>query len=318
MTCVNLDEAAAAYARRLTSSDPLLPVLAVPQLAQGNELIGASDAESVAVGVARFNELDPASLLATWGALHQHELVVRLSGPTPEPALDRLLSEWDRHIAARATPGDDETAAMIMWPSRDTAPVRALTRHGFAPLVVLAARRSGLAVPAFGTGVRIRPGTAADLDVLADLNLAVVDFDVQFGVVTRRPSTRDMLRASYVEALDRADPGIWLAERAGQPIGMIAIDLPPHANWVSGLTCAAPVGYVGCIYVRDEARGGGVGSALVAEAHRALESAGVAVTLLHHSLSNPRSTPFWYSHGYRPLWTVWQRRPAVAADPGVS
>jgi hypothetical protein len=116
MTCVNLAETAAVYARRLTSIDPLLPVLATPQTADNDELIGVSDEESVAVGVARFSEPSPNVPSTTWGALRQHELVVRLSGPEPERVLDRLLSEWD-----------DETAAMIMWASRDTAPVRALT-----------------------------------------------------------------------------------------------------------------------------------------------------------------------------------------------
>jgi GNAT superfamily N-acetyltransferase len=80
---------------------------------------------------------------------------------------------------------------------------------------------------------------------------------------------------------------------------------------VESLTGPAPVGYIGSLFVRDEERGGGVGRALVAEAHRALAAAGMAVTLLHHSLPNPRSTPFWYAQGYRPLWTMWQRKPAI-------
>jgi GNAT superfamily N-acetyltransferase len=312
MTRVDLGETAAAHTHRVTSIDPLLPVLPVPQLAQGNELIGEGVEDSVAVGVARFSEPDPASLLATWGALRQHVLAVRLSGGDAlEPALDALLTRWDQHLARTATPGDDEAAAMITWASRDTAPIPALIRHGFAPLVVIAARVTRPAPPTRDAGVRIRRATADDLDVLVDFNLAVVDHDTSFGVARRRPSSRDGLRDGYTQALTRADPGLWLADRAGEPVGMIAVDVPPDANWIAGLVGLAPVGYVGCMYVRDEERGGGVGSALVTEAHQTLADAGAAVTLLHHSLANPRSTPFWYTHGYRPLWTMWQRRPAV-------
>jgi GNAT superfamily N-acetyltransferase len=211
-----------------------------------------------------------------------------------------------------ATPEDDDTAAMITWPSLDPIPVTAFVRHGFAPLVVLAARqssRSSLTLP--GAGVRIRPAQDTDLDVLADLNLAVVEYDSQFGVVTARPGTRAGLLASYADVLAREEPGVWLAERSGEPVGMIAVDLPPHADWTAGLVTTSPVGYVGCLFVREDARGSGVGGALVAQGHRALEAAGVPVTLLHHALPNPTATPFWYSHGYRPLWTFWQRRPAV-------
>ncbi len=72
------------------------------------------------------------------------------------------------------------------------------------------------------------------------------------------------------------------------------------------------------MYVRPEARGSGAGNALVTHAHEVLDNAGVASTLLHHALPNPRSTPFWYSHGYRPKWTLWARRPALRSSPGVS
>jgi GNAT superfamily N-acetyltransferase len=311
MTPVDLGKTSAAHAHRVTSIDPLLRVPPVPQLAQGDELIGEGVGDSVAVGVARYNEPDPTSLLATWGALRRHTLTVRLSGSDAlEQAMDGLLTQWGDRIAATATPGDDETAALINVPSRDTAPIRALVRHGFAPLMVTAIRVPRQVRPVPDAGVHIRAATAADVDVLADFNLALVDHDVPFGMVAHRPSSRDALRAGFTKAMTRADPGAWLAERDGKPVGMIAVDFPPDAEWVAGLTSRAPAGYIGSLYVRDEVRSAGVGSALAAEAHRALAAVEVAATLLHHSLPNPRSTPFWYSQGYRPLWTMWQRRPA--------
>ncbi|KJK52908.1 hypothetical protein UK23_02855 [Lentzea aerocolonigenes] len=78
-----------------------------------------------------------------------------------------------------------------------------------------------------------------------------------------------------------------------------------RAEVAAGLGLIAYIDHLG---VRPDERGGGAGSALVAFAHGLLDSAGVASTLLHHALPNPRSTPFWYSHGYQPRWTLWVRR----------
>jgi GNAT superfamily N-acetyltransferase len=61
-------------------------------------------------------------------------------------------------------------------------------------------------------------------------------------------------------------------------------------------------------------RGDGVGAALVAAAHAALDAAGVAVTLLDYYALNPLSVPFWHRCGYRPLSTEWTRRPARLSD----
>jgi GNAT superfamily N-acetyltransferase len=65
------------------------------------------------------------------------------------------------------------------------------------------------------------------------------------------------------------------------------------------------------MYVDPAVRGGGIGAALHAAADAALVSAGAEITLLHHAVPNPLSTPFWYGQGYRPLWTSWLRRPAL-------
>jgi GNAT superfamily N-acetyltransferase len=314
MTGRDIDELTLAHQERLRQVDPLLPVPPIPQLAEGDELIGVDVGGSVAVGVAHCKVLNPDSPDATWGAARRHQLTVRLSGPATPELFDVLLAEWDRYLDDRATPGDDDTAAVINWPSHDTEPVTAFVRHGFAPLVVLAVRQPGRSAPTLpGTGVRIRPAQEADLEVVSELGLGVVEYDAQFGVVTARPRTRAALRSTYADVLAREPDlrGVWLAERSGEPVGMIAVELPPHSDWVGGLISAAPVGYISSLFVRADVRGNGVGCALVAQGHRALEAAGVPVTLLHHALPNPRSTPFWYSQGYRPLWTFWQRRPAI-------
>ncbi len=114
------------------------------------------------------------------------------------------------------------------------------------------------------------------------------------------------------------DDCVWLAERDGTPIGAITVKQPPHSDWVRTYTETSPIAYIDHLGVRPDARGSGAGGALVAFAHDLLDRAGMASTLLHHALPNPLSTPFWYSHGYRPRWTLWVRRPALRSSPGVS
>jgi GNAT superfamily N-acetyltransferase len=290
------------HAARLALLDPLLP--ADPPLS------GDVIATLGALGVAASTEIDPDSLDATWAALRRHTLTVRLAGADLDPLLDR----WEEHLAKVATPGDDDCAAMITWPSRDTAAVPALVRHGFAPLIVTAVRRAGVfnAVPV-APEVTIRHATKADLAACVALDLEVVRYDTQFGALTERPSTEAGLRRHMSELLDRERPCIWLAEVAGRPAGIVTIDLPPHSDWVAGRTSASPTAYLGLGGVRADLRGSGIGSALVTHVHRELDAAGIAATLLHYAVPNPRSVPFWSAQGYRPLWTSWHRRPALRA-----
>ncbi|WP_433265898.1 GNAT family N-acetyltransferase [Actinosynnema sp. CS-041913] len=249
-----------------------------------------------------FAELSPDALNATWSALRTHSL-------TWHPAAD--LDDQLRHWALTGT-GDPETAALVTVPSRAVEAADVLVRHGFAPLLVIAARRAGRPGGRPSSDVRIRPVTPGDVDVAVSINVETIRYDAKFGMVNERPSTADRLREHIESRLSWDDPGLCLAERDGEPVGLLYYDLPPHSDRMAGRTSASPVAYLGLLGVREAVRGGGVGSALVAHAHRRLDEAGVAVTLLHHALPNPRSTPFWYSHGYRPLWTTWQRRPARA------
>jgi GNAT superfamily N-acetyltransferase len=290
------------HAARLALLDPLLPV--APPLT--GELIATVGA----LGAPVSTELDPDSLVATWGALRQHLLTVRLAGADLGPLLDR----WEEHLARVAAPGDEDCAAIVTWPSRDTAAVPALVHHGFAPLIVTAVRRAGAVTAApIAPGVKIRYATKSDLVACVALNVEVVRYDSQFGALTERQSTEPGLRQQMTELLDRDRPCIWLAEIDGRPAGIVTVDLPPHSDWMAGRTSASPVAYVGLGGVRADLRGGGIGSALVTQVHRELDEAGIAATLLHYALPNPRSAPFWSVQGYRPLWTSWHRRPALRA-----
>jgi GNAT superfamily N-acetyltransferase len=213
---------------------------------------------------------------------------------------------------------EDDTAAIITWPSRDVSGVRALLRHGMQPMAVLAARSVGLpaqpipGAPGPGRSLVIREAGPGDLDAVTDLEMGVILYDAYFGGSIPRPATRALAREGSRVSLKQRPSWTWLAERNGRAVGLLTIQPPKDAAWIAGMTRPAPAAYLQSMFVRPEERGAGVSAALVERAHAALDAHDVAVTLLHYAQVNPRSAPFWSRMGYRPLWTIWEARPAAA------
>ncbi|SDH65559.1 hypothetical protein SAMN05192558_113120 [Actinokineospora alba] len=303
----------AEHAARVGASDPLLPV---PAEFRAGTRLSVDGGEAVTW----FQHLPEGLAARSWEPARSHHLDVRLAGADRAATLGVLLDRWLDLIRDTVTPGDSDSAAVVEMPSRDTEAVSALVHRGFVPCSVVAVRKAGRGGQAGDPGVRIRAATADDLAVATELNLTVVRFDAAFGKITPRDSTEEVLRNQLVFLLSQPEPLVWLAERAGRVVGLVHIQLPPVSNWAGRYVAAPAVGYLGCLGVVESERGGGIGAALTAHAHAVIDAAGVPVTLLHHALANPYSTPFWYSAGYRPLWTTWLRRPTLptprVAPPG--
>ncbi len=299
------DAVNAAHIARVSAVDALV---AEPIPLTGVMLVAERDGSS-AVAIAAYTEAAPDTAARTWDATRRHSLDVRFAGPDRAAVLGDVLDQWLDGIDSTA--GDTDSAAVVELPSRDTEAVLALVHRGFVPVNVLAIRTAGRPSPPAETDVRIRPATPADLDVAVELNLEVVRYDAPFGKVTPRPETAEVLRNQLTYLFGLSEPSVWLAERNDQVVGLVHVQLPPTSAWVNRYAHArlGDVGYLACLGVREGTRGRGVGGALAAHAHAVLD-AEVPATLLHHALPNPRSTPFWYRHGYRPLWTAWTRRPA--------
>ncbi len=304
---------------RLTELDRLLPGQGAPQPGCGPTFTATGEAgEQVAVATCEHWTGEPGSIALTWGAARRFNLHLRIAGPDVPGALDQLLAQWHEHLAELPSVGEDDTAAVVTWPSRDVDGVRVLQRHGLAPLAVIAARlgrtdhadRAGDAAKASPDGVSIRRAGPADLDVFADLGLELVRYDAKFGEVVERPDTRDGLRKDSAGMLADQEPWVWLAERDGSAVGVVAVERPAPDSWMAPLSSLSPVAYLQQGFVLPAERAGGVGARLVRRCHDELDAAGVAVTLLHYSQANPLSVPFWSQQGYRPLWTVWEARPA--------
>jgi GNAT superfamily N-acetyltransferase len=320
----------AEVSQRWQAVDPLLPAAAVPPPGCGAQLVvAAADGRLAAIGQCEHWYGTPDSLDLTWGAERRFQLAPRVAGPDIADPLDQLLTRWCAHVAEVPEAAELDTAAVVLWPSRDIDGVRVLLRHGFAPRGLVAARvtggpatgsaatGAGVAAPVDGpadgdgrSAVRIRRAGLADIDAVVRLGLEVIRFDAHFGGVIERLGTTDALHREVRDVLAGAEPWTWLAERDGEPIGLLYSERPEVTGWIAPLVRAAPVGYLMLMVVLPDDRARGLGAKMVAHYHAAVEAAGAVVSLLHYEQTNPLSAPFWNQQGYRPLWTSWEARPA--------
>ena len=300
--------------RRLQAIDPLLPPISGwgPGCGVGLAVDGPGGGLAAA-GSCRHWVGEPGSLDLIEGAARRFLLTPYLTDSDVLGSLDILLSRWRAHLATVPEAAGEDTAAVICWPSRDVAGVRALVAHGLTPLGVIAARPASprpAAAADCPPGVRIRQASLADLEVVVRLAMEVLRFDTYFGGVIERPGTADALRTQIAGQLGQPGPWMWLAERDGDPIGLLVAERPEVAGWIAPRTSRSPVAYLLALFVAPAERGAGLGAALTGQLHRAVAAASVAVVLLQYEQVNPLGAPFWGRQGYRPLWTTWEARPA--------
>jgi ribosomal protein S18 acetylase RimI-like enzyme len=310
-TTTGFETITAGHAARLKTADPLLPT--PPDLHEDAKLLISASGESAGLGQLSTAQVAESGR-AAWQVRIEHRLDVRLSGPDPGTALGELLDHWDDHLIGVAESGDGAVAAVIRRPSRDAAGSAELLRHGFAPVVGIAVRpaeRMAAAGPPMTPGVCIRAAEDADLATAVRLQLEQRGYDAQFGLAPVSSDAEELVTEELKELLATSEPSVWIAELYGEPLGMVRVQLSPQADWARPYVKAERVAYLTSLAVAGAARSSGVGTALAGHAHQVVDEAGAEVVLLHHALANPLSAPFWYAQGYRPLWTYWQRRPAV-------
>ncbi|WP_086828739.1 GNAT family N-acetyltransferase [Allokutzneria sp. NRRL B-24872] len=295
------DAVALSHFARLAALDPLLPA--------GARLVGDDPVEAPgAVGYSFSDVSEPTT--AIWGAARTHTLRLRLATGS-DAELGGLLDEWEKRLAASCTPGDRDESAVVRLASRDSVALRELVFRGFATATVIAVRPAGRSSPPARPGNKIRPAEPSDIPALTELSVELHSHAAQYGMVTDRPYARELLETSVREAVEAGDGLTMVAEQDGEVIGLVEAMVGERAAWMKGMTSASPAAYIAKLFVRPDVRASGVGGALVTDVHAKLDERGVSATLLEHVLHNEFSTPFWYRHGYRPLWTTWQRRPAV-------
>ncbi|MFD0802689.1 GNAT family N-acetyltransferase [Streptomonospora algeriensis] len=302
-------------ATRWREVDPLLPAPTRPRKSTYPLLTVSDEAgRPVAAGTMRYSWYQPGEVGRTWGMPDQHWLAPVVGGPDPGRALDSLLSSWYDQLHQLPTGTGSESAAQLTWPARDVVGVPALQAHGLQPYSVLAARERRRGVPPSlpPRDVTIRLADSQDLAPIVSLLMEEHRYEEFFGGVFIQPETPEQTRRVAARALGRSPSWVWLAERRGRPVGLVWVSPPDRARWAAPLVRTAPAAHIGYGVVAEEERGRGIGTALVSEAHQALDAHNVQVTVLNYAMMNPLSGPFWNRMGYRPVWTTWEARPALA------
>ncbi|RNL86529.1 GNAT family N-acetyltransferase [Halostreptopolyspora alba] len=309
------DQLVESAAKRWAAIDSLLPKPSPPR-PSGYPLLTVSDGlgSPVATGTMLYSWYQPGDVGRTWGVSDQHWLTPVVGGPEPEAALDSLLTSWRDQLEQLPTGTGSESAALVTWPARDICGVLPLQRHGLQPQRVLAARghRRGVPPSLPPRDVTIRLAEMRDLPDVVGLLMEEHRYEEHFGGVFIQPETPEQTRRVVMRALGRTPSWIWLAERGGRPVGLVWVSPPERARWAAPLVSTSPAAHIGYGMVTASERGRGIGTALVGYAHQALDSYGVSSTLLNYAVTNPLSGPFWSRMGYRPLWTTWEIRPALA------
>ncbi|RZQ63012.1 GNAT family N-acetyltransferase [Amycolatopsis suaedae] len=278
---------------RFAALDPMLP--APPPPPDGDVLTAATADGERLLAVHRTVRHAPGSTELLWSPAVLHQLY-----PYPGGAgLDPLLRAWRAHLRDERP----DSGCLVVWPSRDVGAARDLLAHGLLPLSVLAVRSPA---PGQGsTGVTVRRVGPGDRDTVAELATATFDYTGQVGA-PRHPDTPTLVRCS----LDGGGPR-WLAERDGRAVGLADCawtDVPEGSDLL-------PVGrwfYVNTVGTTPDSRGTGVGRALMAAAHDHAAAGGATGCHLYYNPANPLAPAFWHRQGYRPLWTLWEVRPASA------
>ena len=138
----------------------------------------------------------------------------------------------------------------------------------------------------------IRPATVADADILARLRY---EFRASFGEVAEAEA--DFLPRCQRWISDRLNTGsswnAWLAESGGSPVGTVWLQwIEKIPNPVAELEWH---GYITNLYVRENFRGGQLGTALLQAALMACRTRGVDAVILWPT---PKSRTLYQRHGF--------------------
>ncbi|EOD66065.1 hypothetical protein H480_23452, partial [Amycolatopsis vancoresmycina DSM 44592] len=139
----------AAHRARFAAVDALLPPAAPP--ADGERLDAATAGGTQVTGVLQRQRLGPGDVPMLWSAADTWQLFPYF-GATGTEGVDLLLRALKARLAGEVT-GED-SACVVVWPSRDAEAIRAFLDHGLVPLSAVGVRTAP--PPAAGPAVTIR------------------------------------------------------------------------------------------------------------------------------------------------------------------
>lgn len=304
-----LERLAHAQSERVRAIDATLPALGT--LPAGERIDAAvSDGRTVA-GMLYRATYPAGSWESLWSASLTFELTPLL-GEAGGAGMAALLRAWRDRMGAADTGAD--SACAVTWPSRDVDVTSVLLEHGFGPRTAIAVRTRASEVDTSPADVRVRRASTSDEDDIVALELAELDYAAAVGAATVRRGARRLLAAALRHTFAVGDP-VWVAEVGGLLAGVA------HCGWVTVAGSTGPIdrylpdgrwGFIRTLSVAAPARGQGIGRALMRRVHRDFGVDGAGGTFVFYSPTNPLSSVFWHRQGYRPLWTIWEIRPAAA------
>lgn len=149
----------------------------------------------------------------------------------------------------------------------------------------------------------IRPARADERLVLGELlaGLQAHHGDHPRYAAAAAGGTPASLLANY---LGHPDGKVFVAEREGQPVGLISVALARRPAFFAETLR----GHVEHLYVLPEARRSGLGRALVEAAFGWLRLAGATRVELEVARDNPEGQAFWEALGFGPVTDVLERQ----------
>jgi len=160
-------------------------------------------------------------------------------------------------------------------------------------------------------GILVRPAETADLPVLTGLSLqffAYLKATVADEFWAGAEPAPDLARRDFETALAKGDL-VLVASLAGVPVGYLLGRIEPAYVRESAI---AAMGYISHCFVRDEARGRGVATALAHAAEAWFQDRGINFIELRYSLANKAAAAVWAKLGYAPQRLICRKslRPA--------
>lgn len=153
--------------------------------------------------------------------------------------------------------------------------------------------------PADAGKIDVRLATGSDLALLTALSLRFFDYlkaTVADAFWEGAEPRADLARGDFEAAFAKGDL-VLIASLAGAPVGYLYGRIEPAYVRESPIPS---MGYISHCYVRDEARGQGVASALAQAAERWFQDRGIEHIELRYSLANKAAAAVWTRLGYAP------------------
>ena len=248
---------------------------------------------------------DPSSAMARYmpercllHLVHGHSVALHVES-------GRVYSALFAELAARAV-DRGIVDYVVHVPIGDAAIEAAWVALGFGRASAVAVRDLAPLGRPLPSDVEVREATPDELDVVDRL----VDEESVFhagGPVFRpyrRDETADAVRAELAGELASDDHAFLIARRGGRDIGVVSVG--PGLG--SPLYVPDGGAYIAATAVLPEARGSGVGAALVEAAFAWARDHGHLAVCLHFATTNMTSTSFWTGIGFTPVMAHLRRR----------